>query len=195
MGLFYTTFTTFGPGNSAVSEALKKLGRTAFVSPTFDEYTVIYDRSTEEQDFAEIEKFGVALSNVLAGPVIAAVLHDDDVLYLWLFQSGEQRDFYDSLPQYFDPDAEPGPPEGGDSQLLCQTYGRSRHTKRVEKLLRANLLEEGIAEIPGELERHQALLMELGMPACAAAVTFSSIDGEYLPEEFRMITFTRVREE
>ena len=194
MGLFYTTFTTLGPDITAVSAALKKLRRTAFVSPTVERYTVIYDQKTEEQDFTEIGKLGTKLSTTCGAPVLTAALHDDDVLYLWLFQSGEQRDFYDSLPQYFDPDpdAEPGPPEGGDSGLLCEAFGQTQKKKRVDKLLRANLLDDELPEIPGELERHQALIKELGMPAFAAAVTYSSVEGKYLPKEFRKIEFARV---
>jgi len=192
MGLFYTTFTTLGPDGGAVNAALKELCRTAFVSPTVEGYTVIYDRKTEEQNFAEIEKLGVGLSKACGAPVLAAALHDDDVLYLWLFQSGEQKDFYNSLPQYFDPNAEPGPPEGGDSGLLCAAFGHGRKAKRVEKLLRANLLEDELPEIPGELERHQALIRELGMPAFAAAVTYSSVKEKYMPEEFATVKFAQV---
>ena len=83
MGLFYTTFTTLGPDATAVSAALKKLRRAAFVSPTVEAYTVVYDQKTEEQDFTEIEKLGVELSKACGAPVLAAALHDDDVLYLW----------------------------------------------------------------------------------------------------------------
>ena len=192
MGLFYTTFTTSGPDRDAVSTALNKLCRTAFVSPTVDGYTVIYDQETEEQDFTEIEKLGVLLSKAFGKPVLAAALHDDDVLYLWLFQGGEQKDFYNSLPQYFDPNAEPGPPEGGHSGLLCEAFGHGQKTKRVEELLRANILDEELPEIPGELERHQALIKELGMPAFAAAVTYSSVKGNYMPEEFAAVKFVQV---
>ena len=192
MGLFYTTFTTLGPDDNAVSAALKELRRTAFVSPTVDGYTVIYDQKVEDQDFTEIEKLGEGLSRACDAPVLAAALHDDDVLYLWLFQSGEQKDFYNSMPQYFDPNAEPGPPEGGDSGLLCKAFGRSGKTKRVEQLLRANLLDDELPEIPGELERHQALAEELGMPAFATEVTYSSIKGKYVSEDFTKVAFVLI---
>jgi hypothetical protein len=192
MRLFYTTFTTQGPDHAKVMTALRDMRRSAFVSPTIERCTVVYDRKTEEQDFTEIEKLGKALSGALGAPILAAVLHDDDVLYLWLFQAGECCDFYDSLPQYFDPDAEPGPPEGGNSAVLCETFGLARKKKRVETLLRANLLDEELPEIPGELERHQALIRELGMPAFAAGVTYSSVEGNYLPEEFQDVKFTPV---
>jgi hypothetical protein len=192
MGLFYTTITTYGPDHAKVIAALRKMQRTAFVSPTVERYTVVYDRKTEEQDFAEIEKLGKKLSEAIGAPVLAAALHDDDVLLLWLFQEGECRDFYNSLPQYFDPDAEPGPPEGGDSETLCKTFKQVRKRERVEKLLRTNFLVDEQPDVPGELERHQAILTELGMPAFAASVTFSSVEGDYLPEEFQGLEFTPV---
>ena len=63
MGLFYTTFTTRGPDHAKVMTALRDMRRIAFVSPTIERYTVVYDRKTEEQDFTEIEKLGKALSD------------------------------------------------------------------------------------------------------------------------------------
>ena len=192
MGLFYTTFTTHGAEQAEVLVALRKMQRTAFVSPTVNRYTVIFDCVGEEQDFTEIEKLGQSLSVECHTPVLAAALHDDDVLYLWLFQAGECRDFYDSLPQYFDPVAEPGAPEGGDSAKLCEAFGNTHKIKEIQTLLRANLLDNEQPEITGELERHQALLKVLGMPAFAATVTYSSIEGNYLPDEFKAVEFTRL---
>jgi hypothetical protein len=112
------------------------------------------------------------------------MLHDDDVLYLWLFEKGKVCDFYDSLPQYFDPVAEPGPPEGGDSDRLCNAFDRPGHQKRVEKLLRANLLAGETPDVTDELQRHRALAAELGMPLFVAGVSFSSIASDYVPPEF-----------
>jgi hypothetical protein len=167
--------------------------RTAFVSPTVKRYTVFYDRKTEEQDFAEIERLGKKVSGATSASVLAAALHDDDVLFLWLFQEDECRDFYNSLPQYFDPEAkETGPPEGGNSEALCEAFGAAHRRNRVETLLRANPLDSPLRGVPGELERHQALLKAWGMPAYAAGVTYSSIEGQYLPKEFRHVEFVSV---
>jgi hypothetical protein len=192
MGLFYTTFTTRGPNQAQVIDALRAMDRAAFVSPTVDEYTVIYDRTAEEQDFAEIEKLGSVISKQISAPILAAVLHDDDVLYLWLFQDGRCQDFYNSLPQYFDPDAEPGPPEGGDVEAVCKAFGISGNCEELEVVLRANLLDGEAPEILGELERHQCIVKMLGMPPFAAEVTFSSIEGQYLSDEFQEFKFMRV---
>lgn len=61
----------------------------------------------------------------------------------------------------------------------CLRFGRNRQPS-------------GNSEIPGELDRHQALIKELGMPPFAAAVTYSSVEGNYMPEEFGKIKFARV---
>jgi hypothetical protein len=114
------------------------------------------------------------------------------VLFLWLFRHGQVSDRYDSLPGYFDAEAEPGAPEGGDAGLICETFGRPDRRDRVEKLLRADLLNDELPEVPGELERHQALAAELGMPAFVAGLGHSAIAGEYVPEEFREFAFEAV---
>lgn len=192
MGLFYTTFTTYGPDTKQIVRVLSDLHRAAFVSPTDGGFSVVYDRASEGQDFDEIGKLGRELSAAWESPILAAALHDDDVLYLWLFENGDQIDFYNSLPQYFDADAEPGPPEGGDASAICGAFDRRGNEVRVEELLRANLLEDELLEIVGELERHQAIISELGMPAYAAVVTYSSVEGAYVPEEFSKVEFVRV---
>jgi hypothetical protein len=169
------------------------------VSPTIGGHTVIFDQVIEDQNAEEIERFGTDITAALSCVALAAMLHDDDVLYLWLFDKGKALDHYNSLPQYFDPVAEPGPPEGGNGTLLCAAFDRPGHQERVGELLRANLLDNEMPEIMGEFERHQALALELGMPPFVAGLTYSSIAGDYVPEEFipdefRGIKFEQVKQ-
>jgi hypothetical protein len=184
MGLFYSNMTVYRVPRNELMVTLRRLRRTAFVSPDIQCFTVVFDEAIEDQDSTVIEEFGSALTGELSCPALAAMLHDDDVLYLWLFQNGKVCDRYDSLPQYFDPVAQPGPPEGGNSELLCKAFERPDRQQRVEQVLRANLLEGELPEIRGEFERHQALAAELGIPAFVAGVCYSSIAGGYVPEEF-----------
>jgi len=171
---------------------LRRLNRTAFVSPTINGSTVAFDQEVDEQDFDRIEEFGCALTGDLGCSGLVAALYDDDVLYLWLFQNGQAIDHYDSLPGYFDPAAEPGRPDGGDSALLCRAFARPDRENRVEQLLRGSLLQDELPEIPGELERHQALVLELGMPAFAAGLGYSAIADNDVPIEFRDVVFEPV---
>ncbi len=167
MGLFYSNLTVFQPSREALVKSLKALNRTAFLSPTIQGHTVVFDKAIEGQNAEVIEDFGTSLTGRLTCAALASMLHDDDVLYFWLFQNGEVCDRYDSLPQYFDPNAEPGPPEGGDSELLCLAFGRPDRKERVETLLRATVSRancqrggeslSGIRHLPPNLDCRRSL--------------------------------------
>jgi hypothetical protein len=191
MGLFYTNFTLRGPAQPEVLDALRSMGRTAFVSPTHNGCITVYDREADEQNFDVIEEVGSGLSQRFNCPVLAAALHDDDVLYYWLFRTGALCHDYNSSPAYFDPDSEPLPPEGGDSAELCAAFGRSSREGEVQAVLAQDLLSEK-ATIPGELERHEALARILGLPPYSAGVGYGTVDGGFLPEEFKNLKFIRV---
>jgi hypothetical protein len=184
MGLFYANMTIYRTSRLQVLSELRRLQREAFLSPMIEGHTVVFDKKLDEQDGEAIEELGKAITRSLSCSALAAVLHDDDVLYLWLFNDGEVLDNYDSSPAYFNPHAEPSPPEGGDAKLLCKAFDRLDHVDRVEQLLRADLLEDELPDVPGEFERHAALAAELGMPPFVAGLCYSSIAGDYVPPEF-----------
>jgi hypothetical protein len=191
MGLFYSNLTAYAPERPVLLAELRRLRLTAYVSPTIDGHTVVFERAMDEQNPRAIERLGRAVTRGLACSALAAVLHDDDVLYLWLFRNGRVRDRYDSSPAYFDPHSGHRPPEGGDAKLICEAFGRPDRRERVEELLRADLLEE-FPDVRGELERHAALAAELGMPWFVAGLGYSAIAGGYVAEEFRGIAFEAV---
>lgn len=100
---------------------------------------------------------GLFYTNLCVYKPPRSALVTDDVLYLSLFQCGEVTDRYDSCPTYFDPHAQPSPPVGGNAQLLCEAFDRLDRVNRVEQLLRADLLQGELPDIPGEFERHAAI--------------------------------------
>jgi hypothetical protein len=194
VGLFYGNLTVYAPQRPALLAELRRLGRVAFVGPTEQGYTVVYDRAVDEQDAKAIERLGRAVTGPLACSALAAALHDGDVLYLWLFHKGRVRDRYDSCPSYFDPRAtDSRRAEGGNARLLCEVFGRPDRHEHVERLLRADLLERELPGVHGELERHAALAAELGMPREVAGLGYSAIAGGYVDEEFRGIEFEAVQ--
>ncbi len=193
MGLFYTNMTVYGTSRDAVLAFLRNVDIPAFVSPERDGYTVVFERGLDEQDPMAIETLGCFLTEELACPALTAVLHDDDVLYLWLFQNGKLLDRYDSSPAYFDSTSDHRPPEGGDAQLICGAFGRFNRWPRVEHLLRADLLEGELPEVRGEQERHVAIAAELGHPFYVAGLGYSAIAGGYVAEEYRGIVFEAVK--
>jgi hypothetical protein len=193
MGLFYTNFTLRGPAQPQLLEALRSMGRTAFVSPMHNGCVTVYDREADEQNFDVIEKLGSELSKRFRCPVLAAALHDDDVLFYWLFRDGALCHDYNSSPAYFDPDSEPLPPVGGDGAELCEAFGCSSREAEVDAVLAQDLLSEK-ATIPGELERHEALARILGLPAYSSGVGYGTVDAGFLPEKFKNLEFIRVNE-
>src|SRR5262245_54674327 len=169
MGLFYSNLTVYRPARSALQSELRRLKRAAFLSPTLRGHTVVFDKAMDEQDSKAVERLGKAVTKALSCSALAAVLHDDNVLYLWLFHSGRIKDRYDSCPSYFDPRAtETEPPAGGNAKALCEAFGRTGRADRVEELLRADLPEDELPAVPGEFGRHAALATELGMPPFVA---------------------------
>jgi hypothetical protein len=185
MGLFYANLTVYRPARSALRAELRRLQRVAFLGPTVGGHTAVFDKALDEGSPGDVERLGRAITKALSCAALAASLHDDDVLYLWLFQGGRIRDRYDSCPGYYDPKAtRPTPPVGGDAGLICRAFERPNSQERVELLLRADLLERPLPGVPGERERHASLAAELGMPPFVAGVCYSSVAGDYFPEEF-----------
>jgi hypothetical protein len=154
-------------------------------------FTTIFDQVIDQQNFDSIEELDCTITQTLVCTAIAAVLHDDDVLYLWLFRKGQVSDFYNSLPAYFDSDAGQEP-EGGNAQEICQAFNCIEKMMQVEQLLRTNLLEDEMSDISCEQGRHLALCELLGLPPFVAALGYEAIHGGYIPVEFQSLEFEAV---
>jgi hypothetical protein len=120
LGNFYTNFAVHGADPHQVTMSLRSRGRSAYVCPTTNGTTMVYDEGTEGQDQAEIADLGTALSGDLDGQVLAFLNHDD-VLRYWLFRGSAFVDEYDSWPGCFaDGNDEPS---GGSAELLAEAFG------------------------------------------------------------------------
>jgi hypothetical protein len=100
MGFFYTSVTLKGPTQEQVIAYLHERGRDAYVSPTIQGVTVVYDHACEGQDTDLIQAVTAGLSDTFECPALAALLHDDDDFLYWLFRSGRLADEYNSQPAY-----------------------------------------------------------------------------------------------
>jgi hypothetical protein len=194
MGLFYANLTVAGARRDSIIAHLREQGVEAFVSPETDGLTVVFERKMDEQKTVAIEALGCSLTKALNCSALAAVLHDDDVLLLWLFLKGEVADRYNSSPAYFDSRSEHLPPEGGDDLLICGAFQKFPQSPRVRRLLRANVLEDDLPGVPGEQERHAALAAELGHPPFVARLGYYAIAGGYAPE-YGHIVFKAVKDQ
>jgi hypothetical protein len=183
MGSFYTNVTVRHGAVEAVVQALEALPRTAFVRQPVNGCCVVFDRATEEQDTAELERLVRALSKRLACAVLGVLIHDDDLLYYVLFESGRKTDEYISRPGYFD--GGDRPPEGGAARALAAAFDAHGGAGEVERVLHR-------AAYRVETERHADLVAALGLPEAAVGTGYRYIlEGELPPhtppEELRAV--------
>ncbi|MBI3527185.1 MAG: hypothetical protein HY067_04380 [Betaproteobacteria bacterium] len=93
--------------------------------------------------------------------------------------AGEITDEYDSSPGYFDSDAEPSPPAGGNAEILCAAFDSSA-LDRVEEVLRKSGYDDDGYVFANE--RHADLVTALGIPSFSVGLGFGyAADGD-LPE-------------
>ncbi len=133
MGNFYTNVTTRGPAQSDLAAALRNLGRSAFLTPTTNGFSVICDRECENQDTDLLSSLALTVSTQLACPAWAVLNHDDDVLWYQLFDQSNLVDAYISSKEWWEDPEEP-PPQG-EAEILCKIMGNPGDQAQVKKIL------------------------------------------------------------
>lgn len=177
MGNFYTNYTLKGPSQQEVAAALT--GRSAIVTPAQNGCVVVFDEQSDEQDSAVIAELGAHLSRELGCSVLAVLNHDDDIFWYQLYVNGELADEYDSSPGYFDPEAEPSGPAGGDAEKLCGAFGSNAQAE-VEGILRKSAFDAGGYTFA--VERHSDLARALGIPSFGVGAGFGYVSDGELPD-------------
>ena len=119
MGTFVGNLHVRTTDASALEEILDELGaRNRRVTDARNGWVSVYEERCSMQDEATIESLARDVSARAKAPAIGFLLHDSDVLRYWLYDSGEEKDTFDSWPRYGEDDDEGPEPEGGDSDAL-----------------------------------------------------------------------------
>ncbi len=189
MGFFYTNIVLQGPSQQDVVAHLTNLGRTAYVSPTANNITVVYDRECEDQNEAVLEEVGGSLSRHFRCPALVSLVHDSDLYMYLLFADGEPVDAYNALPDYFD-DEQPSAPTGGDARQLCAAFGVEHAVAEVHGLLHPEGDGDDEDWLFGE-DLHAELAGLLGFPPFAAEVGYYVIEDGELPDGVERSTFAK----
>lgn len=191
MGNFYTNITLRGPDQNDVLQILKQQSRSAYISPSVNGYTVVFDEQCEDQDTSVLESLALELSKQLSCLALAILNHDDDILLYKLYDSGSLIDEYNSSPGYFDPDAEPSSPVGGNANKLCAILGKDQKAAEVGDILCKSSYEDNGYVF--EIERHQDLVEALRLPAFSVGLGYRYIEQGEIPEELDVKTLQRSR--
>jgi hypothetical protein len=177
MGNFYVNYTLRGVSQRGVADALA--GRACIVTPPANDTVVVFDEQSDGQNTRVIASLAAELSGKLRCPVLAVLNHDDDILWYQLYTDGTLQDEYDSSPGYFDSDAEPSRPAGGNAAKLCAAFGAS-DPREVERVLRKSFFDgDGYAFA---FERHNDLVDALGISPFAVGTAYASFESDELPE-------------
>ena len=189
MGSFYTNVTVRVSDEQAVRQHLAGKGRHAFVSRAEGGALVVFERDSEDQDYAVLRDLAADLSSRFECAALAVMNHDDDVLLYTLYQRGQAVDDYDSAPDYFDESREPDD-RGGDAGRLAEAFGVPSRAPQIEAVLG---LEAGADDgVVFETDRHARLVDALGAPRCAVGAGYNYIDAEEFPPDYTAGDFARV---
>jgi len=161
VGNWYNNITTIGPRQADVAGWCARHDRHAYVTPTRDGITVVFDRDVDRAaDPGELGDLALLASLELACPVLAAAVYDDDVLLLALFEGGRQIGEYSSA---------------GQSTLgaaaLCRAFGVNARAPIAWLVLNSPRVPLFLFESL----RHRALLRALRQPPWAVASGYAYI--------------------
>jgi hypothetical protein len=175
MGSFYTNITLRGATQQSVAEAL--VGRTCYVSREVDGHIIVTDARCDEQREDELAVLAQQLSARFSVPTVAVMNHDDDVLWLYVFDRGVAvGGEYVSAPGYFS--GEKSPPRGGDSSAIARTFGIADRETNIERILRT-----GSEDYTFAFQRHTDFARALGLPEQSVGFGYTYIAGGDLPGE------------
>jgi hypothetical protein len=188
MGSFYVNFVARTKNRGEIGDFLA--GRDAYISPVLDEVVLFYDKEADAQDWPLIEELARRLSDRLATVVLATLNHDDDILMCCLFEKGEQKDSYNSAPDYFEDTYTPRGPIGGAAAVLCEAFG-SKNINAVETTLRTPDAAWGGSYVFA-LDRHRDLMEALGMTSLAFLAGYRHLEAGDFPEDLNRDDFIKV---
>jgi hypothetical protein len=119
MGTFVGNLHVRTNDATALEKILDELGaRNRRVTDARNGWVSVYEERCSMQDEETLESLTRDISARTKGPAIGFLLHDSDVLRYWLYDAGDEKDTFDSWPDYGEDDDEGPEAEGGDSDAL-----------------------------------------------------------------------------
>ncbi len=167
MTTHYTNITLYGVTQADAVAWCEQHHITAYVSPTIDDVTVIYENALQEnahreQPLEALLALSAKASVDLLVPALVAIVADDDLFMYVLFLDGQMIDNYVSYTTKL--------PVKGNAQVLVDTFDAEGEYARVEAALRRE-------SFTSATERHTELMDALVLPPLMIDMGF-----EYLEE-------------
>jgi len=188
MGLSYTNVMLYKVEQQAVLNVLRQQRRIAYVSSTPDDFTVVYDKETENHNAGVIETFSELLTQELGCIGLTSLVHDSEFFMYWLYGNGKLLDLYNSLPHCL----------GGDPKTLCGAFHRISAIPEVQKVFelveQSNLDHEYFQlQFQGE-DIHRAFVQALRIPSLGAFMGYYTIENDDLPNDLSRDTLIKTQD-
>lgn len=174
MGNFYYNITLRGPDRDEVVKILSEKGEKAFISPSLNSFTTVYNA-----DYRKLSALSAELSGDLGCSAVSVTNHDDDVLYLELHIRGTLTDRYNSSPGYFE-NGTASEPAGGDAPRFSEAMGAAGRAGTAEQIFREPAF--GRNRFTYETDRHRALASALGLPEFSVGFGYSHLREGDMPD-------------
>lgn len=172
MGSSYSNITLRGPTQAQIVESLRKWQNIACISPTVNDFTVVFDEKSDSLDFDVIHTLTSRLSRRFRCPALAVAVYDDDVLCYFLYNNGRKVDEYQSAHGVW---FEIRIPTGGDTEKLCKLFGAPGIAEdEVDRAL--------LGDYDGS-DHHHFLVKALGLPLFSVGLGYRYIQVDGVEDE------------
>jgi hypothetical protein len=193
MGTTYANITLKGPKAQDILQELGNQGRSAFVSPTEDDLTTVYDMDSDEGDTQALIDLAEDLSGYFGCPALAVQTLDEELFNYWLFSDGELLDSYKSPSQSLDPEGKGSTrSQGGKPELLAQLFNTDATREEIIDILHC---PDQDCSFSLAVDRHLSLVELLALPMCSVGFGFCDLDSGEYPEDLDEEDLLRVDED
>jgi len=154
MGTFVGNLHVRTNDAQALEKILDELGaRNRRVTDARNGWVSVYEERCSMQDEETISSLARDVSARAKAPAIGFLLHDSDMLRYWLYDSGVEKDTFDSWPGYGEDDDEGPEPEGGDSDALLAYCVAGTTTDAIDAALAedSTFADDKLAAVAGFL--------------------------------------------
>jgi hypothetical protein len=176
----YVNFSIRLPDRDRVLQELRRLGRTAFVTPAQGDYVVACDEAPE-LGRKPLEDVAAAYAVALSVPIFAAV-RDRGVFCFWLVEGKKVTASYESveIEEHVDPDD-----EEEIAAVIADRKWAARHISDVLAGASVVASVEAILLRPerftSPVKQHCALVEALGLPPWSIGFGYRGVTAGYLP--------------
>lgn len=172
----YSNITLKGPRAADILQELGDQGRSAFVSPTQDSLSTVYDLDSAEEGSSALMELAANLSEYFGCPALAVQTSDEELFCYWLFTDGQLLDNYQSPAPSMNALAS----QGGNPDFLIQNFNPDVSAEEIAEILH-DPDQDKIFTLA--VDRHLALVELLDLPLCAVGYGFCELESGEYPED------------